>query len=285
MSDLADQLEPKEPTEEAPSQPSAEAASPPEEPKVEQPKVEEPAIDVKKEVEHRRNLQAALTEERRKRQELERNQAVLAERYNQILGVIQPKPQIPSKDVDPIENHDARLAEAERILKEQAEFQRTQQQKAQQEHNERVFRNHVSTLEHEFAKSTPDYPDAFRFMVERRMKELSAAGYNEGQIREIVDRDAVMISWDAIQNGRNPAETLYNMAVNTGYAKKSPQPTAEQKVTNLQKGTEAAKALGNGSAPAGLPTMEQIADMGEEEFARFKADLKKKGLSLSDVMQ
>lgn len=285
MSTLAEQIDPPEQEAvEAPSQPNAEAASEPE--KKEPEKEEKPAIDAEKEAQHRRNLQAALTEERKKRQELERNQNLLAERYSQIVQTLQqPKREIPPEDVDPLVNHGARIAEAEKKQQQILQSMQEEQRRQQAQQQEMAFRTHVSSLEAEFARSTPDYGDAFKFMVGRRVKELEAAGYAQHQIAQIVDQNAMMISWDAIQNGKNPAEVLYQMAVNTGYAKQAPKPAAQEKIETLQKGAQASKALGNGAAPAGLPTMEQIADMDEEEFARFKADLGKKGLSMQDVMK
>jgi hypothetical protein len=282
---LAEQLEPAEPPvneevveEQAEQKPEAEAK-----PEAEEEKKKDPS---EKNVPH-----GAFHEERERRKQAEREltqlrqqQAVLADRYQQLYGALnqQQQPQIPPKDVDPLANMDARLEQAERAARQLYESQQQEYRRQQAEHNERAFRAHVGGMEQEFAKSTPDYIEALQFVAGRRRTELEAAGYPAQQVAAMVDRDAMMLAWDAVQQGRNPAEVIYNMAVSTGYTKKQ---QAEQKVEALQKGTQAAKSLGNGAAPAGLPTMEQIANMDEDEFARFKADLSKKGMSLQDVMK
>lgn len=283
---LAEQLEPADPpvNEEVVEQEVVDG---------EQKQEAEPEVRAEKKDPSEKNVpHGAFHEERERRKQAEReltqlrqNQAVLADRYQQLYGAInqQQQPQIPSKDVDPLANMDARLEQSEQLARQLLMERQNEQRRQQAEHNERAFRAHVGGMEQEFSKSTPDYIEALQFVAGRRRTELEAAGYPAQQVAAMVDRDAMMLAWDAVQQGRNPAEVIYNMAVSTGYVKKQQQ--AEQKVEALQKGAGAAKSLGNGSAPAGLPTMEQIANMDEDEFARFKADLSKKGMSLQDVMK
>lgn len=275
-----------EPKDDAPA-----AEQPSEEPVAEAPKEEAKEEAPKKDPSERTVPHGALHEERERRkaadrenQALRQQQAVMADRYQQLMAAIQQsqQPQIPSKDVDPLANIDGRLAQAEQQAQQfQRELHEGRQREAAQR-QQQAFGAYVAAQEAAFAKETPDYKDALEFAKESRIKELEAAGYAPNQVAFIVNRDAAAIAWDAIQMGKNPAEAIYAIAQSRGYTKKAP---AQEKVATLQKGTQAAKTLGNGTGPAGLPTMEQVANMDEDEFARLKADLSKKGIKLTEVVK
>lgn len=279
--ELATELEPEIPAEEIAAEQPAEETSQVE---AEQPK-EEKKDPSEKNVPH-----GAFHEERQKRKaaeqelnQLRQNQAVIADRYNQLWQAVnqQQQPQIPSEDVDPLTNHRVRLAMAERAQQQlAAELQARRQQDAASQ-QEQAFRAHVSGLEVAFVKEKPDYPQALQFARERRAQELEALGYPPEEIPTRLQNDAMAIAWDALRQGRNPAAAIYAAAEVMGYKRKEVQ--GQQKIETLQKGTQAAKTLGNGQ-PAGVPTPEQIADMSDIEFAEFKAKLAKKGQRISDVL-
>lgn len=90
----------------------------------------------------------------------------------------------------------------------------------------------------------------------------------------------------ALQNRMSPAELIYGMAQDWGYQKAAPvvvppvvpaqagaaagAPSVTAEIERIQKGQAASKSLsGAGGASAGAMTVEQLANMSEDEFAVY----------------
>lgn len=287
MSTLAQDLEPDVPQEEIAA---AEAATPEEAPQAaetpEAPKEEVKADEPKEEKLVRLE---ALHEERGKRKQVQReleqmkqNQAVLADRLNQIYQAQQPQPQIPDASQDPLANHDARLAQQEQRAQWLIDQEQRRNHDAQQANLKQQVVGWYSAQAAEFAKETPDFGGAYQHIKQLRAAELQAMGYNAMEAKQALENDEMSVVARAYQSGENPAAVIYRMAQATGYKKSAP--AGQEKMKTLQKGVEASKTLGVGGAAAGNPTPEQIANMSDAEFAELKAKLGKKGQRLSDVI-
>lgn len=287
--ELAETLEPSVPQEEidAASQAEPEAEAKAEAPKEkEQPKAE-PEVKEEKLV----RLEA-LHEERGKRKELQRKleqlerqqrerDAVLNDRLSQLYAASQPKNE-PDPN-DPLAVHDHKLEITQRELQQLKQRQQQEDYQRQQQAQRDGLVAWAQAQRDEFVAETPDFQDAYGFVLNRRLEELKALGLPPQEIRRTLENDELWIYHHAYQAGKNPAEVIYKMAKNTGYTGKKEVPN-EKKIETLQKGTEAAKSLGSGAAGSEWPTPEQIVAMDENEFAALKAKLSKKGKSLSDLM-
>ena len=292
---LTADLEPEVPEEEiaaADEQPAEEA--PVVEEKVEKPAAEKPVEEKEKFVPH-----AALHEERELRKELKaeverlrQSLAVQNDRFQQLWQVVQPQQQAPQfrdpkSDPDPMEA----LAHNQAILAQQAQEaaqhrQQNEQRNQMQEHARRLT-GWASAKAQEYAQENPDFPEAYKHIRMVRAQELQAMGYQGQELAERLYNEELGIFHEAAQRGLNPAEIAFNMARAAGWKpapKEQAKPTAEEKIETLQKGAQAAKTLGSGGAPSGMPTPEQIAAMGEEEFEELKAKLRSKGKRLSDII-
>lgn len=277
MSDLAESLEPPVPEEEV--------AAAAEQPTTEKPVVEAPKDEPEKQkfVPHQ-----ALHEERRKRQEIEsnfrqlqQNQAVLEQRYQQLWQAQQPQAKVPDKNEQPLEYFDHTLSQTQHELQQMREWHQSQanmQAQQQQAHNLATWARNEAQA---FAADKPDFKGAYEHVLQLRAKEFQAMGVPTHEIAPRIAHYELGLFYQAHQAGRNPGEIVYEMARATGYSQK---PVAADKVSQINKGMEASKTLGSGGVGGGMPTPEQILDMSEDEFAKFKADLSKKGKSLSDVM-
>ena len=289
---LTADLEPEVPAEEIEA-----AEQPTEETPVVEEKVEKPAAEKPVEQEKEKFVpHQALHEERQRRKELQRetdqlkqNQAVLNDRFQQLWQVVQPQQQAPQfrdpkTDTDPMEA----LAHNQAILAQQAQEaaqhrQQNEQRNQIQEHARRLT-GWASAKAQEYAQENPDFPEAYNHIRMVRANELMALGLSGEELLHRLRGEELSVFYEAHQKGKNPAEIAFNMAKAAGWQPKKKEATPEQKIENLQKGTQASKSLGTGGAPSGNPTAEQIAAMSDDEFAELKAKLASKGKRLSDIV-
>ena len=278
-----------------PEVPAEEIAAADEQPAEEAPVVEEkPAAEKPVEPEKEKFVpHAALHEERQRRKELQRetetlrqNQAVLHDRFQQLWQVVQPQPQFrdPDKDPDPVEA----LKHNQQLLAQQAHdaavWRQQQEARARQADSERRLTGWAQAQAQEYAQENTDFPEAYNHIRMVRANELMALGLSGEELLHRLRGEELSVFYEAHQKGKNPAEIAFNMAKAAGWQPKKKEATPEQKIENLQKGTQASKSLGTGGAPSGNPTAEQIAAMSDDEFAELKAKLASKGKRLSDIV-
>jgi hypothetical protein len=221
---------------------------------------------------------AVLLEEREKRQTLERNQAVLADRLDRLTRAQQDlaKPREPAAEPDPI----TRLQQTERYIADQ---QRAAEQHAQTQQIYSIAAQH----ENQFTATTPDYREAVTYLAEQRGRELELQGMTDPMERQQhLQRDWLALAYNAATTGRNTAEIAYQLAKARGWAPRppavangatngaAPAQIAEQRATTLQRGAAAAQSLsGMGGSPARAgTTLENLLQMSEKEFAEATAD-------------
>lgn len=191
------------------------------------------------------------------------NEKILSER----LAALQQKPQI-----DPAENPVGFLAS------QQAETQKLietlqREQRQQQENNEKnavlqQFAQVVAQSEQQFAKEKPDYFEAVNYAKAFKAKEYMTFGYSEQEAAQLVNQDTVGIAQRALQLGENPAYLAYQYALTAGY---KPSVSGEQKLNMMEAGQKASKPSGGGGKSPAL-TLESLASMSNEDFARATAD-------------
>lgn len=105
------------------------------------------------------------------------------------------------------------------------------------------FQQNIVGLRNEFAKTTPDFPQAYAHLRMQRMEDLRDLGVPESRLAEALLHDELAATQTAIAQGKNPAQVIYNMAKRGGYvAKPAPQgapQTAEEKIAAIKNGTAA----------------------------------------------
>jgi hypothetical protein len=230
--------------------------------------------------------QGALHEERTKRklaaQELERvrfeqeqYRQTVENRLSQMQNTWaqQNQPKVPDYEDDPVTNlkhvADATQQQLEEIRAyQQQEWSRQQAFSAQQQQKARL-ESAVAEDVREFIEQAPDYLDAYKDLKEKRFKQYSALGYQPEQAWQIVNQEEYQLAATAFQNGRSPAQAVYEMAMAYGYTKKEAQQVSDnaQKMETLQNGVKVAKSLGSGGAPSGKLTVDALAQMSDDDFA------------------
>ena len=246
----------------------------------------------------RKRLEKLLTEQAERLTRTEERHRIWEERFQQAR---QPAPPpAPDKAQDPVG-----------YLEHQIEQTRQQVQPVQQleqrlnnwEQFQRV-KYYVDTAETEFAAKTPDYYNAMDRIREARLAQYKLQGLNEQQQQQQLGHDTWAFAVSMMQQGRNPAEAVYELARAYGYsgsapadataatgdagaapaqprnsdgtfAKQPPDPKVERKKEALKtvaRGQEAAKSIGDAAgeaADAGIPDLDELSRMDDEAFDKW----------------
>jgi hypothetical protein len=158
----------------------------------------------------------ALQEERRAKKELEERLYQIEQmmrQQQQPKEEAQPDDQGPDPETDPI---GALKWERQKRIAYEQEMQARQGQ-------ERLTSVYASSAR-EFATKTPDFKDAYEFAITSRGKQLAALGYDVATINETIRAEEMNLAAQALNNGRNPAEVIYEFAKSYGYTGKAPAP-------------------------------------------------------------
>ena len=214
---LRDEYPPSEPSEEQ-VQPETEPAPAPAEPTA------APTQDSR---EGRFVPLQALQEERAEKKQLREElrqyrewQSQLAQRLQQIPAV-QPA-QAPDPQTRPLDYINHVLSNMQNTTAELQQWRQQQEAFAQQRSAIQQTAEWAQAQEREFSKGQPEYHDAYRYAADARDKELQALGYADQATRtNIVRMNTAEIINNAIQQGRNPAELVWEYARARGFAPKS----------------------------------------------------------------
>jgi len=143
---------------------------------------------------------------------------------------------------------------------------------------ESALRTQVLQSVRAFSAERPDFLAAYEHARSERMVELIALGYRPEEAVAITFDNEMQVIRNAYASGRNPAQVIYDYAVQRGYQGARPQaPTARpvqggmteaDKVALAARGQARSKSLSSagGGAVATL-TLEALAGMTDAEFA------------------
>lgn len=222
----------------------------------------------------------ALQEERHKRQDLQEQLITVKEQVTGLQGIrqeldqhrkaTQAKEEGDAYEDDPmgyLKNKVDKVTETQQVQQQSNE----QQLKAQQDWQ--AFSGKVTSLRESFTQQQPDYPDAYKYMMDARLEEFEVLGMEDPSMRQQqFDTEALALANYAIENNQNPAELLYRLAEHKGYAvkKDTPTDTLEDKVKQLDEGQKAAATLADTSSnPESGLSLTNIEKMSDEEFDKL----------------
>jgi hypothetical protein len=170
-------------------------------------------------------LQEERAEKKHLREELRQYrewQSQLAQRLQQ-MPASQPSqaPTAPDPQTRPLEYINHVLGNMQNTTAELQQWRQQQEAAAQQRVAVQQYASWATSQEREFAKQEPEYHDAYRHAAEARDKELQALGYADAAVRaNIVRMNTAEIINNAIQQGRNPAELVWEYARARGFTPK-----------------------------------------------------------------
>lgn len=159
----------------------------------------------------------------------------------------QPSTPAPDPTTDPL---GAMMHQLEQVNKTVADLQAalTQQQTHQTQLTQfQQFQQRVGQLRDEFVKATPDFPDAYKHIRDARIADLRTFGLTDDKIQQALFQEEATLAEQAIRNGKNPAEVLYEMARRHGYAPKAAAPATptnpNDKLASIRQAQTASKQL------------------------------------------
>ncbi|HEV7164690.1 MAG TPA: hypothetical protein VGO35_04775 [Gammaproteobacteria bacterium] len=167
-------------------------------------------------------LQQERAEKKQLREEIRQYrewQAQLAQRLQQFPH--QPAQPMPDPQTKPLEYINHVLGNVQATTAELQQWRQQQEQTAQQRAAAQQVSDWAAGQEQEFAKSQPEYHEAYRYAADARDKELQALGYADpGARAAIVRQNTAEIINNAIQQERNPAELVWEYAQARGFTSK-----------------------------------------------------------------
>lgn len=217
----------------------------------------------------------ALHEARARIKELDRQSAEkLAALEAKLNALTNPPPAVPKFEDDPANNLRLELEKTKQELGPvKEELAQTRQQREIAALEARLTRD-VETHEAEYIKENPDYLQAVEHIRKVTDSNLALRGVTDPAARAAAfRRDAMALSLQALQDGKNPAELFYAMAKNMGYTKGAPKADGAAKLANIEKGQKATPGMpGGGGAKIGAISIEDIGNLDDAEVDALIAD-------------
>lgn len=139
--------------------------------------------------------------------------------------------------------------------------------KAQTEHTTFVTKYQKDAAT--FTEKQPDYMQAYNYILQSRVQELQALGYEGDELGQALQADELGIAQFAMSKGKSPAEVLYALATQRGYKKAdAAAPSGAEKLEAIERGQAANKSLSNTGGNAGDQDMtaERLMGMPMDEF-------------------
>lgn len=251
-----------------------------------EPEVKEVAKEpeVKKEPEEKMVPYGALHEARMKereyRDQLKKVEQEAAERFSRLEQRLQtlasPPKQVPKFEESPLENLKANAEESQNQLKEVQKQLESFNQQGETSRQEQLVRQSTQVAEQEFVKTSPDYADAVNHLQKVIDSNLQVMGYDDpGARAQIIQQQALGLAQQALKAGKNPAELVYQMAKNYGYATKKQEVKEETKIEQIKKGQESSQSLGSGGKADVPLTLKSLEAMDDDDFAELVGDDKR----------
>lgn len=215
----------------------------------------------------------AMHQERERRRALEQEANELRQRLAEYEAAKKPEPvEIPDPIIDP--------DGFRKFQHDQLQAQQERWQQHEQQQRTAALHQQVATLEQQFMQATPDYAQATQHLHQARVAELTAYGYAAEQIPQIIAQDANAIVQNALAQGRNPAQVLYEAAKLRGWSGQAPAPAAPNPAPAQQieakrqaQANTGTLATSGGPSTAGNYTIEMLANMPEAELAKLPRDV------------
>ncbi len=230
----------------------------------------------------RQETERLLADERKARQTLEERTNLILQRFaapQQPATQAQPStPEIPPFDQDPAGHILGQVRQQGAILGELVQAVTGQSRQNEAAAGMQQLTTRAAAMERDFAATNPDYDKASAHLFEMRRQELVAAGWTDpAEIQTMMANEATGLAARALQQGRNPAAVVYELAKLRGYAVAPPPANgagngaadATEQLRTIERGQQQARSVGNlrGAGPAPL-TAAALAEMSEADFLK-----------------
>lgn len=283
----------------APAVPAAEPAEPGEE-EIAAPdgKTKRRVVDsraLKAEREARKAAEAELTRYRENYTRVDERLKMLSEAVSQPdPATVAPAPE-EDAEIDPEQDVIAAVKQIGKTLKN---IQTQTTDMRAQTDAERQTASLVSTYRQDsatFRQQTPDFMDAYNFLLAKREAQLKALGYGDNDIRVTLYNEEMNLASRALNMGQSPSQQIYALSQSMGYTKAAPvapaaspaaagapaapaapaapqAPSVTAEIDRIKAGQATSRSLSSGGGAAGEElSLEALANMPDKEFAKFMA--------------
>lgn len=244
--------------------------------------------------EAKRDYEKAFKTERHKRKELKENLEAQAKKTSELEEALlqlknsiaqpaaQATPQIqevaPDPNEDPLGYQQYQIAQIQKLTLEHNKYLKHTHEMNAAAQQKQAFETAYGNAARQFAEKNADFTDAYKFLTAARVKEHKAAGFNEQEANDLLIEDEMSIVARAFKDKVNPAQRIYNLAKERGFAgatttkKESPA----KNIAELKKGMANSKSLksGGGQLSDKVQGSQDIDSMDFEEFDTYFNKLK-----------
>ena len=224
---------------------------------------------------------AALSEARRHTKDVRERLAESERSHSQQIAELNAKlermenlpPPEPSFDENPAEN----LRQRQERLETEQRAWNEERQRQTNEYNNRValekeifdLRTHLQTSEKEFSTKHSDYDAAAQHLWNVTANNLRATGITDAaEIKNTVERQIYQMTYNARQQGLNPAEIAYALAKNSGYQHKV---DATKQIKAMAEAQGRTQSMGNGKPDTAF-SIAALAQMSAAELDELDLD-------------
>lgn len=180
-------------------------------------------------------LQEERAEKKQLREELRQYrewQAQLTQRLQQM--PVQQQAPMPDPETRPLDYINHVLSNMQASTAELQQWREQQERTAQQRLSEQRLMDWAESQGQAFSKEQPDYADARRHALDARDRELKALGYSSAERAAILRLNEMEVANSAFQQGRNPAELVWDYARARGFAPKARNDGASKIAAGMQ---------------------------------------------------
>jgi hypothetical protein len=219
-------------------------------------------------------IHRAMDSERHKAREVKQQYEEEKQEWNEKLARLDERLQILNKQF----GYEEEVDESDQVktaLNQQQQTIAEQQQQLQQMQVAQTL-NMQETM---FSQQTPDYEKAKQHYLTTRRDTMMAMGYSEEQATDSVITEIRGMVDVALNSQSNAAERLYQAAQKLGFKGEvaAKVEKSEQKLEQIDKGQ--VTQMPTGGAPRAPLTVEELANMPEDEFAKLSDDVIKQVMS------
>lgn len=185
------------------------------------------------------------------------------------------EPEPPPFEEDPAAHLSARFSQVEKRLQNVDEVVSQEKQRAQQASQADQVLRATRAREVEFvSEGHDDYNDALNHVRSVYYNLYQNLGLSPEDAAEKLRQDELGTAYMALQQGRNPAQVIYDAAKTMGYTRQeSPAQTEEQPAGEKDIGKAAKLEQARGMGGGGEPTLDRLEEMGKDEFDQAMEEL------------
>jgi hypothetical protein len=149
-----------------------------------------------------------------------------------------PEPEV-SIDEDPV----GYLEKQSKMTQERIDQLGEEMRQATQTQQASNMQTYVSTAEQQFSAQNPDYFDSVAHLQQARVEHYKIMGANEQQAFQAVNNELIGVTQTAIQNGKNPAQVVYELSKSTGFNKPAAERQGDKTLKALAKAQDSSGTL------------------------------------------